>query len=84
MGPNVPEGMCQAAANSEKASTSIRIASLGPDDTWLLIWEDGTMASELKDKYSDLQEELRDLKGHEVADISVSRAFLRPTPQCRR
>jgi len=66
-GPNVPQGMIQAAADDAKASTSIRIAAIGPNDTWLLIWEDGTMVSVLKDEYEDLW---RKLKEHEVNDIS--------------
>ena len=77
MGPHVPQGMRQAAANAEKASTSIRIASIGTHGTWLLIWEDGTMASELKDQYQGLRDELSGLGGFDVADISVGGA--RPT-----
>jgi hypothetical protein len=70
-GQKAPQGMIQAAADPAKASTSIRIAAIGPDDTWLLIWEDGTMVSVLKDEYKDL---LRKLQEHDVNDISVSRA----------
>jgi hypothetical protein len=80
VGPNVPQGMVQAAADDAKASTSIRIASIGPNDTWLLIWEDGTMVSVLKDEYEDLQ---RKLEAHDVNDISVSRASAR-LYQCER
>jgi hypothetical protein len=67
MGPNVPQGMMQAAVDDAKASTSIRIASIGSNGTWLLIWEDGTMVSVLKDEYENLQ---RKLEEHEVNDIS--------------
>ncbi|RYP16061.1 hypothetical protein DL765_005377 [Monosporascus sp. GIB2] len=66
-GHNVPQGMWQAARDVTKASTCIRIAAIGPNDTWLLIWEDGTMISVLNNEYEDLK---RKLAEHKVDDIS--------------
>ncbi|KAF4627839.1 hypothetical protein G7Y89_g10310 [Cudoniella acicularis] len=62
-GPNTPEAMRQSARALTKAYTNIRIASIGVGNTYLLIWEDGSMIYELEDKYPELLEKLEELKG---------------------
>jgi len=77
-GPNCPRGMKQAALNPEKIHTHIRIAAMGANDTWILIWEDGSMIAVLNEEYPDLAKKLTShhgsggLNGEDITWIALN------------
>lgn len=66
MGPNVPQGMRQAAEDDTRPC-NIRVAAIGSNDSWLLIWEDGVVQKVLGSEYEDLERKLGGLRGREIS-----------------
>lgn len=74
-GSRAPRSVKELANLAQYTYTSIRLVALGVQNTYVMIWEDGTMMRDLKDCYDALEEVLKNCTGE---DVSVSLGKSRP------
>ena len=67
--PYAPTAVQELISSANTMYTTIRIVALGMDDTYIVIWEDGTIRWNLKDHYKVLDKILAKCEGEEV-DVS--------------
>lgn len=66
-GPQAPQSVEELLASAQFLYTSIRIVALGVHDTYIIIWDDGTMRWSLKSHYPALDNVLSRCTGMEVS-----------------
>lgn len=68
-GPGAPQSVKELTGSANMVYTNIRLAALGVDETYILIWENGTIRWDLKNHYNDLDEILENFrdKGEDIS-----------------
>jgi len=72
--PHSPTSVLELANSAEKFCTHLRMAALGVDGTYIMIWEDGTIRWDLKTHYDQLDSILNNLsdQGEEVTFVALN------------
>jgi hypothetical protein len=61
--PAAPKLIQELILSADRFYTNVRMVALGVDDTFIIIWEDGTIRWNLKEHYNVLDNVLNDLDG---------------------
>jgi hypothetical protein len=61
--PLAPKLVQELIPSADSFYTNVRMVALGVDDTFIIIWEDGTIRWNLKEHYNALDKVLNDLEG---------------------
>jgi hypothetical protein len=78
--PAAPKLIQELILSAHRFYTNVRMVALGVDDTFIIIWEDGTIRWNLKEHYNALDNVLNDLngRGEEVSvRFSIMSSYLR-------
>jgi hypothetical protein len=73
-----PKSVQELITSADTLYTNVRMVALGVDDTFIVIWENGTIRWNLKKHYNALDNVLNDLEGR-GEDVSVRFPIILPS-----